>query len=1120
MAPRWYFVTLCMASCLWRSALAQENPSTAQFASAHKAKLLAQAREQLRANHPQAALDAYRQAFQFAAESSPAEAQALLAEMRSLREVFAAADQFRALNQRLADPDDAAARTDLIRLLIRQRADFQAAEQLIDDTVQSDLRRHVELALRRPEALSPAEAIALAEWLQVQARSAIAAAQPELLARSLACYRRAAQTPPTDSSAARALLHATTDTAQRLADIAPLTGPVLPQGQWVDLTDLIDVDPSGPHWYREDGSLLHASGTRDSFTIPFRIDGNYDLQICFIQRGETPMLSLWAPFGRHRTGLSINNRGRDGLNIQPSRPSAIRDNQPRVLRLIVRPDGSPPATTFELDGLPYMRSNRPGLLTAKDESKPDGLAVTASHYVNFTWVGLRPVDGPAALPAGNPYWRLVRQGAVPARKAWQWAGQVRRGDILRIDATGAWSWDGQSTCGPSGDENGWHGLVGRFGKDGKLFPIGDGGWFLADRDGVLSMQMEDTDRSDNTGQVEITIRTFDVDPTREGAPVSMPMPPTAVAPSAAPAEDMRLLVAEDDLRPPDQYPPDRARALAEFFLAAAGALNEPALQIALAQRALDLGQTHNHAGAVTGALALLIRIDPTRAEKWQHRRGSACRAIQPPSRPDADLLVDALTDSGNNALRRRRFSEAAEAFGAAKELTDDAGLSAALAALAREAADLAALQSQRSGLLGQLAQTPDDTSARTTLIGLTMGDLDIPGEAAALAHPSLPADWQASLALCEVDPAHLDPQQCRQLARWCEALAAHAGPRGQSVLLAKAIAYHAASMWPWNITEPQAKRAQADIGRLIALAAGRDLPGYGPYVRGAWIDLLDLVRPYQLRPGMQQRHDGAIALTPMKEAPAAIRLPIWPIGPYQLRMQLQFAGNPGAFTITFPDVDRHRRTLTLTPGPGSAGTISQSDVIDLHITVPADAADPEVALAPTNGWTWSLTEQKDQASPLGPPIWIMSTRTPMVIRQVGLRTPHGWAIPLLPPMPARRMSLRLPAAQDWRATLDVRQGDDIQVSAEGLWTPLPGRGQSTAVDAEGLTLKATGETIGYLEGRIGDGEPFKIGADLRFTAETSGPLLLRMHDENRTDNLGALDVDIRILKRLPPADQP
>ena len=122
----------------------------------------------------------------------------------------------------------------------------------------------------------------------------------------------------------------------------------------------------------------------------------------------------------------------------------------------------------------------------------------------------------------------------------------------------------------------------------------------------------------------------------------------------------------------------------------------------------------------------------------------------------------------------------------------------------------------------------------------------------------------------------------------------------------------------------------------------------------------------------------------------------------------------------------------------------------------------------------------------------------------------------------------------WVATVYVREGDDVAVSAKGTWTlkfrlsgllgrrgGRWGRGRGNTMRRRGIRLTVTpngGEgTAGryYLAGRIGDGQEFKIGSSWSGTGQTAGALSIGVRGGPIKSCSGALTVVVRKYPRLP-----
>lgn len=89
---------------------------------------------------------------------------------------------------------------------------------------------------------------------------------------------------------------------------------------------------------------------------------------------------------------------------------------------------------------------------------------------------------------------------------WKEVMPVKKGDALEISATGSWTPNMNAPkvtyVGPAGTANGAY-LQGKIGD--KLYRINTGITITAESDGALSLRMEDSTRSDNSGFVTVTI---------------------------------------------------------------------------------------------------------------------------------------------------------------------------------------------------------------------------------------------------------------------------------------------------------------------------------------------------------------------------------------------------------------------------------------------------------------------------------------------------------------------------------------------------------------------------------------------------------------------------------------
>jgi hypothetical protein len=111
------------------------------------------------------------------------------------------------------------------------------------------------------------------------------------------------------------------------------------------------------------------------------------------------------------------------------------------------------------------------------------------------------------------------------------------------------------------------------------------------------------------------------------------------------------------------------------------------------------------------------------------------------------------------------------------------------------------------------------------------------------------------------------------------------------------------------------------------------------------------------------------------------------------------------------------------------------------------------------------------------------------------------------------------AQSPWQSTdIYVSKGQVVTIRyMGGTWGVLGGaRGANKQTDAEGFEgeyrsvgLLLTSAPVGALVGRIGNGEPFLVGDEIRFRAGESGVLRLMINDQSLEDNFGALRVEVR-----------
>lgn len=113
---------------------------------------------------------------------------------------------------------------------------------------------------------------------------------------------------------------------------------------------------------------------------------------------------------------------------------------------------------------------------------------------------------------------------------------------------------------------------------------------------------------------------------------------------------------------------------------------------------------------------------------------------------------------------------------------------------------------------------------------------------------------------------------------------------------------------------------------------------------------------------------------------------------------------------------------------------------------------------------------------------------------------------------ADRVAVDVKANEAWQDTgVRLIAGKPFHIKASGTWTI----NMSHVVAADGMEIpkELRAFKLGSLIGVIGAGDPkkakpFAIGGDFHQVADQSGPLLVRMHDSDPSDNAGKLKLDI------------
>jgi hypothetical protein len=283
-------------------------------------------------------------------------------------------------------------------------------------------------------------------------------------------------------------------------------------------------------------------------------------------------------------------------------------------------------------------------------------------------------------------------------------------------------------------------------------------------------------------------------------------------------------------------------------------------------------------------------------------------------------------------------------------------------------------------------------------------------------------------------------------------------------------------------------------------------------LRGAWAELVDQANPSLLSVHDVQRHAKGVLAWPDKALRHATTT-VCPRGDYDLTISFQPTAGAGELVAVLPAGRKiYEFKLPAQDAENSAAGAAS------HVTISVRTGDDQATIH-VNGQPAQVAETKAGHKPgfLRPPASILfsTTDAAILIHSIRLRMVTGMAERSF--YPSLRFAAKdIQAKRPWTAMLPVRQGDDVEITATGLWSAEIGRGQAYVAGPDGKTSPATGDQPDwYLEGRIGEAEPFKVGSNHRFTAAATGMLQLQMHDAKRTDNHGHVTARVRILRRQP-----
>jgi len=242
-----------------------------------------------------------------------------------------------------ANPADAAARNEIIRLLVVEFDNPPQAATFLADTCDEAMRKYLPAIQKGVEPAPEAACMELGGWYLGLSEKASPVARTQMLQRALAYYERFLS------------LHAAEDEDRSKAVLAkgkieaalPKASPRKGAGEaaWMDLMKLVDLRTHayGAGWDRAETGVLNLEGSGVWF--PCAVEGSYEALFVFKMTGRTKKgeshstprssiialpvgissVSLYLSYGEGTTGLSRIKTG-EGKSLLPP-PPALAANQ-------------------------------------------------------------------------------------------------------------------------------------------------------------------------------------------------------------------------------------------------------------------------------------------------------------------------------------------------------------------------------------------------------------------------------------------------------------------------------------------------------------------------------------------------------------------------------------------------------------------------------------------------------------------------------------------------------------------------------------------------------------------------------------------------------------------------
>jgi hypothetical protein len=333
----------------------------------------------------------YRQALTVARAIRSASSEWIGSQMKRMAEhQRLAADLPRLVANLKANPDNRAARDQLIRLLLVYLDIPAEAAKYVDDKCDPSLAKYVPAAAKSVEAAPEVACVELADWYRQLAAAAVPASKVAMFIRARKyCERfldlhRAADMDRTKMELA----------LKKVDEDLKALGWAPPPGPWIDVLKMTTADnlrPWGDYKRTEAGVVSGPKGLC-RVSLPISPLGNYEFEVRLTRVTGSDM-SIVIPAGSAMPALHMGDK-HSGIQLIRGKPAdenetkvsaaPIKNGQPVTVGGKVILDGDKVAISITLNGKPYVNWTGPqsALTTEKWGEMPDKTALGLKSYMS------------------------------------------------------------------------------------------------------------------------------------------------------------------------------------------------------------------------------------------------------------------------------------------------------------------------------------------------------------------------------------------------------------------------------------------------------------------------------------------------------------------------------------------------------------------------------------------------------------------------------------------------------------------------------------------------------------------------------------------------------------------